>query len=272
MRNLESIFVAEFRRSFTVTGERDVYKVQLPECAKGWKVSGAEMYGVDGVSEPYFEKLNRKLVKRLTKGYKQRVVDKVNRCYKKDENGNYVYKDYTVPTGSVVVLSDVRIDLPHEKRHTPSKGYGYIDFVDNKGVREYMYVLPKSVLYQVHQTALAISVKNMKNFSGMGYKTWSMGNIFIHVIPYRPNSSYTGTKILKTGTSLDYSKEIMDIVSYWQEVCLIPNISLCQLQDGTNLAVKKTVVGYSDYSPIDSIPISDEEIYGYDSEEEGSVK
>lgn len=226
------------------------------------------MYGVDGVSEPYFEKLNRSLVKRLPKGSeaKKRVIDRVKRDFKKDEDGNFVYENYRVPTGSTVVLSDRRIDLPHEKRHTPSKGYGYIDFADTTDGREYMYVLPKAVLYQVHQTALAISVKNMKNFSGMGYRTWSMGDIFIHIIPYKPNSSYTGTKILKTGTSLDYSKEISLIIEYWQEVCLIPNISLCQLQDGSNLAIKKTVVGYPDYSPIDSVPISDKEIYGSDEE------
>lgn len=242
----------------------------MPSCVKDWKVSGTEVYGVDGVSEPYFEKLNRSLVKRLPKGSeaKQRVIDKVKRGFKKDDEGNFVYQDYKVPSGSVIVLSDLRIDLPHEKRHTPSKGYGYVDFVDNPEGREYMYVLPKSVLYQVHQTALAISVKNMKNFSGMGYKTWNMGDIFIHIIPYKPNSAYTGTKILKTGTSLDYSKEILAIVNHWQEVCLIPNISLCQLQDGSNLVMKKTIVGYPDYSPIDSVPISDKEIYG--SEEDGS--
>ena len=43
----------------------------------------------------------------------------------------------------------------------------------------------------------------MKNYSGIGLTTWDYGVIFVHVIPYNPNSQYVGTKILKTAKTTD---------------------------------------------------------------------
>lgn len=264
MQSLESIFVREFREAVKDVGYKDIYKVPLPECVSGWYVSGTEMYGVQGVEKEYYRDLNMSFVRRLPRGMvaKRRSIDKVTRDFKRNENGEYIYEEYKTPTGSVVVLSDKKISLPYSEYVKPIEGYGYIDFATtNKGI-EYMYVLPKSVLYKVNQTALVLSVKDMKDYSGMGYVTWTMGKIFLHIVPYNPNSQYTGSKVLKTGYSLDYTKEIKNIVDYWQQVGMIPNIAACQLQDESNLVMKPTVIGYDEYNPMEALPLSDKEIYG----------
>ena len=91
-----------------------------------------------------------------------------------------------------------------------------------------------------------------------------MGTVFLHIVPYKPNSQYIGSKILKTGYTLDYSTEIGKLLTYWQEIGVVPNITLTTLSDGTNLALKDTVVGYESYIPVDSMAYGDKEVYGGD--------
>lgn len=267
-KSLEDLFKNEFKREISIVGYKDVYKVPLPDVCKEWVVSGTELYAVKGINAPFYEELNKSIVRKLPKGYtaKRRVIDKATRSYLKNEDGSFVYEEYHVPTGSIVVLSDKKIGVPYKSYKVCSKeGYGYIDFVKStKGIIEYLYVLPKSVLYRVNQTALALSVKNMKNYWGNGYVTWERGTMFLHIIPYKPNSQYEGTKILKTGYSLDYSKDVEQLLAYWQAEGVIPNLAICSLIDGGNLAIKPTTVGYDDYIPVDSLALSDKEIYGSD--------
>lgn len=268
-KTLEDLFIREFRSAVSNVGYKDIYKVPIPQICDSWSVSGTELYAVKGIQGSNYAFLNKTIVKRLPRDAvaKRRVIDKATRSYA-IEDGKFKYEDYQVPTGSIVVLSTVNIGLSYKEYRRPTKdGYGYIDFVQRGNVVEYMYVLPKKVLYKVNQTALALSVKNMKNYSGSGYMTWDMGMIFLHVIPYKPNSKYEGTRILKTGYWTDYSSDIKNITDYWQQIGVIPNIALCSISDGTNLAVKGTIVGYDSYVPVESLALSDKEVYGSNSEE-----
>lgn len=265
MKTLESIFVSEFKREVANIGYKDIYKIPIPDECKNWNVSGTELYAVNGIRAEFYDKLNKTIVKKLPNGCsaKRRVIDKATRSYLKNENGEYQYEDYSVPSNSIVVTSEIKIELPYKMYKKPSKdGYGYIDFVQKGDKVEYLYVLPKSVLYRVNQTALALSVKNMKNYTGSGYMTWNNGMIFLHIIPYKPNSKYDGTRILKTGYTLNYDNEFKMLLDYWQNTGIIPNIVLCNLSDGTNLAVKGTTVGYESYVPVDNLALSDKEVYG----------
>lgn len=256
------MFIKEYRNSVKTLGYKDIFSVPLPEECKYWEVSGTELYGVKGIEDSDYSKLNGAVVKRLPRGTvaKRRIIDKVTRAYKVDNKGNYIYEDYPVPSGSVVVSSDRRIELPFDRYKEKSK-YGYIDFKLSAKGTEYLYALPKSVLYRVNQTALVLSVKNMKNYAGMGYTTWDSGKIFLHIIPYNPNASYVGSKVLKTGYSLNYNADIKYIVDFWQSECIIPNITLCGLQDGNNLVLSPTVVGYDEYVPYEQLSLGEREIY-----------
>lgn len=268
-KTLESVFASEFRREVSNVGYKDIYKIPLPQECDSWYISGTEIYAVKGIDCEFYDKLNNSLVKKVPKNYdvKRRVIDKASRSYAKDNNGNYLYEDFAIPTGSIAVTSEVQINLPYTeyKKKVNNKGFGYVDMINLKGKIEYVYILSKSVLYKVNQTALALSVTNMKNYAGSGYVTWNNGTIFLHVIPYNPNSKYVGSRILKTGYSLNYNNEIKTLLSFWQDlngVNVIPNIALCELNDGTNLVLKGTTVGYNSYIPVETLAMSDKEIYG----------
>lgn len=254
----------EFRSATGLkTGYKDIYSVPLPSSSKSWEVSGTAMYAIKGIEEEYFKKLNFTTVKQMPKKFevKRRVIDKANRSFKKDEDGSFMYEDVQVPSGSVVVLSEEQIGLPYKLYNNPPKGFCYVDFARTTPVT-YIYAIPKEYLYKVNQTALVVSVKDMKNYWGKGYVTWDMGKVFLHIIPYNPNSKYVGSKVLKTGMTIDYSKEAKEIIDYWQEIKLIPNIALTALSSGENLCLKPTVVGYESYIPIEPIPVNAGEIYG----------
>lgn len=272
MKSLEEIFVREFKQSVSQVGYKDIYKVPLPKVCSLWNISGTDLFTVKGVesSDSPYDRLNGSVVKRLPTGMiaKRRAIDKSIRGFKRDESGNFIYEDYSVPTGSIVVLSNLNINVLYReyKKATPS-GYGYIDFVDTDRGRVYMYVLPKSVLYEIHQTALALSVTNMKNYSGSGYVTWNYGVIYLHVIPYNPRSKYIGSKILATKCSLNYSEEVSKILNFWQKEGVLPDLRLCVLEDGSNLALKATSVGYTEYIQVEPLAIGDKEIYGTSSNE-----
>lgn len=257
--------MAEFKDSVVqLSCNRDIYSFPLPEVSKDWSVSKCEVYRVEGIEKELFKELNNKVVNGLPKGYsvKRRKINKATRGFLTNDEGEFEYEDFTVPSGSLVVRSKRSLDLPYSIYTKPEDGFGYVDFTETDGEREFLYVIPKEYLFQVNQTALAISVKDMKNFSGMGFKTWTMGYVYIHVIPYKPNLSYTGTRILKTGIGLQYGEEISAIVDKWQADGVIPIIELCNLEDGTNLCTKPTVTGYSDYSPSEFVPINHQDVYG----------
>lgn len=261
MRNLEELFIKEFKSNVKTIGSKDIYSISLPESVKSWEISGTELYAVKDIDDEYYGKLNKSIVKRLPNGMevKRREIDKATRSFAKDADGNFIYSKVTIPSGSIVVISEKSIGLPFKYK---KEGYGYVDFVQKGEVIEYLYILPKTVLYKVNQTALAISVKNMKNFKGMGYLTWKHGVIFIHVIPYNPKAQYVGSKILKTGVTLNYSAEISEIVCHWIQQDVVPDLSLCNLMLGENIALKPTIVGYVEYEPVEILSLGDKELYG----------
>lgn len=274
MPSLESIFIKEFNRGIRMGSTvRDIFKVPLPEECKNWSVSGSELFGVSGIGDEagLFKGLNKSIVKKVPKNTvpMKRKIDLVTRDFVRDANGRYVYEDVKIPSGSMVVISDKNLNLPY-KYSKEDIGFGYIDFISVGSTKEYLYYIPKVHIYKINQTALALSVKNMKNFNGMGYLTWNFGTIFLHVIPYSPSRNYIGSRVLKTGYSLNFSTEVRKIVDFWEANKIIPRIQLSYTEDRGNLVLKETVRGYEEYNPIDELSIGERLILGEDVENSDS--
>lgn len=272
MASLEDVFIKEFKRNIRgMSITKDIYNIPLPKEVSSWEVSGSDVLAIKGIGSEgeLYAKLNKSLAKKLPKDMvaSRRKVDLVTRSFVRDKNNRYVYEDVKVPTGSIVILSSISLDLPYGYK-PKDNGFGYIDFVVNGDEKEFIYYIPKRYVYQTNQSALALSVKNMKNFSGMGYLTWKFGTVYLHIIPYKPNQKYVGTKILKTGHKLNYSEEVKKIVDFWVDKDVIPNILLCNTINEGNLVLKETSIGFESYEPLEEISISDREIYG-ESREEG---
>lgn len=273
MGSLEEVFIREFKQSIRMSKkDKNIYSLPLPEGSEAWEVSGSVVYAVKGITSDtggLYTKLNKSFGKRIPKNVvpSKRKVDLVTRNFMKDSSGKFIYEDVKIPTNSIVIVSKENLELPFNYK-APFEGFGYIDFIGFGADKEYLYYIPKSCVYETNQTALALSVKNMKNFSGKGYLTWDYGTVYLHIVPYKPNTNYVGTKILKTGLNLNYSKEIKSIIDYWIAEGVIPNIALCETISEGNLVMKPTNVGYYDYTPVSELSVGEKEVYGSEFETE----
>lgn len=248
--------------------------VPLPNSVSTWDNSTKELLKVNGIDCEYYAKLNDTLVEKLPRDMsaKQRVIDPATRGYKKDSDGNYIYNEYKVPTGSVVVISSLQLNIPWKEYVKPTKGYGYIDFIETSEGRKYLYVVPKTKLYKVNMTALVISyAPHMRCYEGRGYQTWRNGVIFLRIVPYKATSKFSQTKILKTWYGTNYAKECAELMKYWSSINFVVNSGVCELSNGTNLALTECETIEECYIPFELIPISDKEIYGLEGGVSGGV-
>lgn len=236
---------------------KNINAVPLPKDCLHWHRSRNVEYKVESIEKEHYDLLNNTVVTKLPSGslVQRRVIDKAKRQFKRDEEGNYVFEKVVVPNGSSAVLSNVKISLPYSMYLSCEDGFGYVDYRGSK----YLYIIPNDYLYKINLTALVLSVKNMKCFSGMCYQSWDMGKVFLNIIPYNPNAKYTGSKVLCVKRGLDYSKEVQVLVGYWQMVKFIPPIGYCDLEDGSNLCIlpDKITVGYeeAEYEMIEPISL-----------------
>lgn len=259
--NLESEFIKDFHREVVKSTIKNIMNVPLPPQAKEWVVKKEEPLFVKGIEDDFYKGLNSSLVWRLPKNtvVKKRKISKEMRNFQRDSNGNFIYDDVKIPNKSMVCISEISLGLPYGYR---AENFGYVDYTIDKGVKKFLYIIPRVYLYPVHQTALVVSVKNMNHLEGMAYKTWRMGTIYLHIIPYKPNNSYTGSRILLTKTTdISYSEEINTIVKYWESVGFIPNIQVCETSSG-NLVSSFLDSGCEDFTQVDELSLGDVEIYG----------
>lgn len=249
---------------------RSIYDIPLPEECDGWFVSGTNEYAVRDITIEEFKPLNETIVMQVPKhkAVQRRKIDKVTRKYATD-GSNYIFEEYKVPTGSMAIVSNINLNLSFDWYKTDSKdGYGYVDYFVMKGKRFYIYVLPKDILYKANQTALVVSKKSsMKCFSGIGYKTWRYGMLYLYVIPYNPSTTYAESIVLKTSLSTCYNLERDVLVNHWQKLNIIPNLALCKLSDNSSLVEVQVGNTYSEYNAIDLLPLNKKEILGDDMNE-----
>lgn len=276
MKTLEEIFENELKES-TIPMNEDIFSVPLPNGYSPENVFHEEVFAIKDIpNDSPFSGLNRSLVFALPKGTvaKRRVIDKVNRSYKKDKNGKFIYEDYKIPSNSMVVISKRNLQLSYKVYVNPPEGYGYVDFVIEKGVKQFIYVVPKKVVYRCHPTALVLtnagmskySGSKLKAYNGVKYKSWKTGNIGLLVIPYNAKKQYTNTVVLKTAFTTNYQEDIDTIRSYWEKIGFIPYVACCYRQNGTNMVAEEVPSSLYEYSFVDLLPISTKEIYGSDGE------
>lgn len=236
-------------------------KVPLPKGLDGKDIVKEEKVAIKGIEDEFYSKLNKELVVPLSRGDKirKRVIDKATRAFKVDKFGDTIYEDYSPPIGSIVIKTSISLNLPY-KYNTKEDGFDYIDFIEVGEDLIYLYAIPKKYLYMVNQTALAVSVRTMQDFDGSSYRTWDMGKIYLHIIPFKPKRVYKETIILAVGTYTNYDDEIRRIISYWQEENFIPELALCQSEFGENLIIEQleNKVDYY-YTPVDATSLAEKE-------------
>ena len=87
----------------------------------------------------------------------------------------------------------------------------------------FVYAVPRELLFEVSQCALAVSSSRLDCFEGYRFKSFADGTLFLSVVPFKKSSSFVNTRILAVKSSTDFKDEISSIVNFWVKNKVIPS-------------------------------------------------
>ena len=87
----------------------------------------------------------------------------------------------------------------------------------------FVYAVPRELLFEVSQCALAVSSSRLDCFEGYRFNSFADGTLFLSVVPFKKSSSFLNTRILAVKSSTDFKDEISSIVNFWVKEKVIPS-------------------------------------------------
>ena len=87
----------------------------------------------------------------------------------------------------------------------------------------FVYAVPRELLFEVSQCALAVSLSRLDCFEGYRFNSFADGTLFLSVVPFKKSSSFVNTRILAVKSSTDFKDEISSIVNFWVKEKVIPS-------------------------------------------------
>lgn len=246
-------------------GPIDIYRLSIPSI--GLVAKNKRVY-IKGITEKYYERLNHNYVVLWTKPKcKRRLYDSKGQFLK--ENGVYKTESVSVPRNSLVVVSQIKLGVPHKFK---SEDYIYVDYVETNSVKQYIYIVPKSVCYEVNQTALVLAVNPLRaHYGGVSFHLQTGHKLYLYTVPYSPTKRKEKTpyRYLVSKIGLDFSKEVKAVFTYWEQlevVFRIEDTALLEAFKGVLNAsyttISPTLGMYKPHDIEKSLEDSVESIYG----------
>lgn len=209
------MFVKEFqemqkyRKSLT---QLNIYKIPVPK--QFLNVCDDKLVKIFS-NDRYYGKLNERVEVMLSKPslVKRKFNNKGE--FEKDSDGKVITYNYDVPTGSVAVLSEIKLNVPLSYN---SAGYDYVDYIDtDENKRYYIYVIPKECCFLCSQLALVLSSNKIsKNYKSVWVNMQNGYKIYLSVIPFKGGSKNSTYRVLETSMSFEkLSKDMFSIMSSW---------------------------------------------------------
>ena len=87
----------------------------------------------------------------------------------------------------------------------------------------FVYAVPRELLFEVSQCALAVSSSRLDCFEGYSFNSFADGTLFLSVVPFKKSYSFLNTRILAVKSSTDFKDEISSIVNFWVKEKVIPS-------------------------------------------------
>lgn len=211
-----------------------------------YQINKRDIVHIRGISEEYYDKLNETKAEIWTGDILRRkfgIVDVHTKeiGFLKDKKTGEVIIEKLSRGGSVAILSHESINVPYYvtkgKQHikyTPKEeGFDYIDYIEEEGIRKYLYLIPKSYCYKCRQTALVLAEnKGSFNFYYGRRLPFRIGDYFrLLVIPYKPSDTnrIRGCRYITTKCSLDYEMLMKQLEMYWIQNGIVFNPQDCQI-------------------------------------------
>lgn len=119
----------------------------------------------------------------------------------------------------------------------------------------FVYAVPRELLFEVSQCALAVSSSRLDCFEGYRFNSFADGTLFLSVVPFKKSSSFVNTRILAVKSSTDFKDEISSIVNFWVKEKVIPSPSDFKVlsEDGVSevsLVFDSVPVSYHEFVPV----------------------
>lgn len=119
----------------------------------------------------------------------------------------------------------------------------------------FVYAVPRELLFEVSQCALAVSSSRLDCFEGYRFNSFANGTLFLSVVPFKKSSSFVNTRILAVKSSTDFKDEISSIVNFWVKEKVIPSPSDFKVlsEDGVSevsLVFDSVPASYHEFVPV----------------------
>lgn len=119
----------------------------------------------------------------------------------------------------------------------------------------FVYAVPRELLFEVSQCALAVSSSRLDCFEGYRFNSFADGTLFLSVVPFKKSSSFVNTSILAVKSSTDFKDEISSIVNFWVKKKVIPSPSDFKVlsEDGVSevsLVFDSVPASYHEFVPV----------------------
>lgn len=119
----------------------------------------------------------------------------------------------------------------------------------------FVYAVPRELLFEVSQCALAVSSSRLDCFEGYRFNSFADGTLFLSVVPFKKSSSFVNTRILAVKSSTDFKDEISSIVNFWVKNKVIPSPSDFKVlsEDGVSevsLVFDSVPASYHEFVPV----------------------
>lgn len=243
----ENVFVKEFNDMMNQRKSQNtdfsIIDIPLPKMGLITKddfVDGGKWGYVKNIAEPYFSTLNKtevEIIKGRRFDKKIPIYDKEgNITYRKDKLGKYITTEVSVEKNFVAVYSSVNIHLPNKvevkgvkKDYKPTYGYKYIDYIETKKGRKYLYLIPMECVYPVELCGLVIALnKHRAYYKGCKVALTNGHYVYIYSIPYkyRENAGYV---LIGAKSSPDFDKEMNLLLTYWMNHGILFDLNLTAL-------------------------------------------
>lgn len=184
---------------------------------------------------------------------KKRVVNS-DGSFRKLDNGKYKTTDVKIKSNCVAVLSNVNIKLQRyettangTKRAIKYKeGFDYVDYVETKHGRKYIYIIPKEFVYKMNMAALIITPNSHRvYYKGCKVVMQNGNSLYIYVIPFKRYNEMAGYRVLNVKSSVNFNSEVSALLKYWIKMGVIFDINMTSVERGVkgvkNLAMTNYV-------------------------------
>lgn len=119
----------------------------------------------------------------------------------------------------------------------------------------FVYAVPRELLFEVSQCALAVSASRLDCFEGYRFNSFADGTLFLSVVPFKKSSSFVNTRILAVKSSTDFKDEISSIVNFWVKEKVIPSLADFKVlsEDGVSevsLVFDSVPASYHEFVPV----------------------